>query len=149
MPGYVVPSGPGVEVTAPSKLIVEELRIKTTDTGYARPGALVVRDTDDNHCKVCTSGDTGILGFILPKAGLDVTTDFTTEDVVSIGHGEGAIVALPWDNTLAVTKGDALYAGLHGKVFKAAGTDVTKIVGYAEKSKAISTTGLLLVRLAK
>jgi len=144
---YVVPAEAGAVVAG--RVEYEELRIKTIDTGYARPGAIVVRDTDDDHVKVGASGDAGIYGFIAKEPTLSVVTDFTTEAWVRVGHGHGAIVALPWDNTLAVTKGDALYVGAHGKVFKAAGTDITKIVGWAEKSKAISTAGLLLVRLAK
>lgn len=144
---YVVPAEAGAVVSG--HVVYEELLIKTIDTGYARPGAIVVRDTDDNHCKVATSGDAGLFGFIAKEPRLSTVTDFTTEDNVRIGHGAGAVVALPWDNTLGVTKGDALYVGLHGKVFKAAGTDITKIVGWAEKTKAQSATGLLLVRLAK
>jgi hypothetical protein len=58
---------------------------------------------------------------------------------------------LPFDATYpagaGVTKNDALYVALHGKVVKAAGTDITKIVGWAEETK--SSSGLLRVRLAK
>jgi hypothetical protein len=148
---YVTPAEAGAVVTAPDSVIYEELRIKTIDTGYARPGAIVVRDTDDNHCKVATSGDTGLFGFIAKEPTLSTITDFTTEDWVRIGHGQGAVVALPFDHTGAghagVTKGDALYVGLHGKVTKAAGTDITKIIGWAEETKTVD--GLLLTRLAK
>jgi len=148
---YVTPAEAGAVVTAPDSVKYEELRIKTIDTGYARPGAIVVRDTDDDHCKVAASGDAGLFGFIAKEPRLSTVTDFTTEDWVRIGHGHGAIVTLPFDHTAGghagVTKGDALYVADHGKVGKAAGTDVTKIVGYAEETKLVD--GLLRVRLAK
>jgi hypothetical protein len=148
MPAYVTGSEAGVEITSPGIVQWEELRIKTIDTGYARPGAFVVYDTDHYHIKVATSGDAGLIGFIRKDPRLSSTTDFTTEDVVQIGHQHGAVVVLPFDVTTgAVTKGAALYVGLHGKVTKAAGTDVTKIAGYAEETG--SASGLLRVRLAK
>jgi hypothetical protein len=143
---YVTPGTPGVAVT-PAKVIYEELRIKTIDAGYARPGAIVKRDTDDSHVQVAGSGDTGLIGFIAPDPAKDVTTDFSAEDHVRIGHGAGAVVALPFDHTAgSVTKGDPLYCGLHGKVVKGS-TDVTKLVAWAEESK--SASGLLRARLAK
>lgn len=144
---YVTPAEVGAVVT-PTKVIYEELRIKTIDVGYSRPGILVKRDTDDSHVQALGSGEAGCIGFLAKDPKLSVTTDFTAEDWVRVGHGPGAVVALAFDVTVAsVTKGDALYAGLHGKVVKAGGTDITKIVGWAEASKAAS--GVLLVRLAK
>jgi len=143
---YQCPTEPGVEVTS-GRVIIEELRIKTIDIGYARPGALVKRDTDDNHVQVAGSGETGIYGFIATDPTHDSDSDYATEDWVRIGHGPGAIVTLPFDHTAgSVTKGDPLYCGLHGKVVKGS-TDITKVVAWAEATK--STSGLLLVRLAK
>jgi hypothetical protein len=144
---YVTGSEAGVEITAPNIVQYENLKIKTIDTGYARPGAFVVYDTDHSHVKVASSGDAGLIGFIKKDPRLSSTTDFTTEDDVQIGHGHGAVVVLPFDVTAGtVTKGVALYVGNHGKVCKGS-TDVTKIAGYAEETG--SASGLLRVRLAK
>lgn len=151
MPGYVKSAVPGVEITAPSRVAYEELRIKTIDTGYAIPGRVVVKDTDDKHVKVCASGDAGVIGFIAPNPTLSVVTDFTTEDVLRIGHGPGAVVMLYYTGAgspgLACTKGDALYAGVHGSVYKGS-TDATKIVAWAEESHTASD-GLIMARLAR
>ena len=144
---YVTGAEAGVEITAPNIVQYENLKIKTIDTGYARPGALVVYDTDNGHVKVADSGDAGLIGFIRKDPLLSSMTDFAAEDDVQIGHGPGAVVVLPFDATAGtVVKGNPLYVGDHGKVCKGS-TDVTKIAGYAEETG--SASGLLRVRLAK
>lgn len=138
----------GVVVAGGDKVIWEELRAKTITTGHMIPGRLVKYDTDTSHFQLSGSGDAGVLGFIGRDPRKDASVDLAAEDWARIGHGHGVEVVLYYDTGAAVTKGDALYAGANGRVYKAAGTDPTKIVAYAEEDHA-GTAGLILARLAR
>ena len=142
---YKTPSQPGVVVAG--KPIIEELRWLTVDATHSVPGRFVVKDTTDGQIKLQSSGAAGTIGIVLIDPTKAVATGATAGDWARIGHGPGVVVSAYLDYSgSAVTKGDALYCGVNGKVFKGS-TDVTKIVAYAEESKAAD--GVMNVRLAK
>jgi hypothetical protein len=126
---------------------MEELRIKTIDTGYARPGRLMMYDTDVNHCKVAGAGETAVLGWLYPKSTHDDDTDFTTEDVVDLAHGPGVVFWGYATTGQTIVKGVLLYPAAHGAL-KTTATGSERAVAQAEKS--VTTTTLaeqaLLVR---
>ena len=138
----------GVVVAGTDQMVWEELRAKTITTSHMLPGRLVKYDTDTSHFQLTASGDAGMLGFIGLDPRKSASVDYAAEEWARIGHGPGAVVVLYYDTGLSVTKGDALYAGNNGRVYKAAGTDPTKVIGYAEENHA-GTAGPILVRLEK
>ncbi len=132
--------------------LYEELRLKTLDTAYDRPGSLVIRDTDDNHCKVAGAAAVNVIGYIAPVPSHDSDTDFATEAWLRIGHGPGVVVTLTLATGQTIVKGDLLGPAAHGMVLDAgANPDSDKIIGQAEESVTTSTlaTAPIMVRLAK
>jgi hypothetical protein len=129
--------------------IVEELRIKTIDTGYAVPGRIVMRDTDDNHCKVAGAGEAAPIGVLMPVPKHDSDDDFTTEDWVRVGHGPGVVIPMMLTTGQTATKGAWLYPAAHGAL-KTTASSTEAPVAKAETS--VTTTTLaeaaIIVRLA-
>jgi len=145
---YVKPALAGAVVTDPAEVQVEELRWKTV-TANALPGRFVKRDTTDSEIQLATSGDTGVYGIVLLNPTKDSTVAAIAGEWARVGHGAGNVVVGVYDFPVggALTKGDALYVGLTGKGYKAAGTDPTKLIGYAEET--LTASGNIMIRLAK
>lgn len=115
----------------------EELKIKTIDTGYARAGRLVIRDTDDDHCKVAGAGSDVILGFLSPRGVENTSADYTTEDWVKVGKGP-VVVALTATTGQTIVKGQNLYPAAHGAV-KNSATSTERPIGKAAESVTTTT----------
>jgi hypothetical protein len=142
---YVTPSQPGVVVAG--NPIIEELRWKTVDATHSIPGRFVVKDTTDSEIKLQSSGGAGTIGIVLIDPTKVIATGATAGDWARVAHGPGVVVSAYYDKGSgnSCTKGDALYCGDNGKVYKGS-TDATKIVATAEESKAAD--GVMNVRLA-
>jgi hypothetical protein len=142
---YITPSQPGVVVDG--RIIIEELRWLTVDATHSIPGRFVVKDTSDGQVKLQASGAAGTIGIALIDPTKAIATGATAGDWARIGHGPGIVVTAYYDKGSgnSCTKGDALYVGANGKVYKGS-TDPTKIVAYAEESKAAD--GIMRIRLA-
>ena len=133
---YPTSGSPGVAIAGHP--LHEELRIKTIDTGYAKPGRLVMKDTDDDHCKVAGAGEVAVIGYLAPVPNHDSATDFAAEDWVRVGHGPGVVVPLVLAAGQTAVKGAVLYPAAHGAL-KTAPTATEPAVAKADQS--VTTTG--------
>jgi hypothetical protein len=130
-------SGQGVISSIIGKVELTECRIKTIDTGYAIPGRLVMRDTDDQHCKVAGAGEPNVIGFLVPVPLKDADVDFTTEDWVRIGRGN-CVVTLTLTTGQTIVEGAPLYPAAHGAL-KGTATSTEASVAKADESVTTST----------
>ena len=129
---------PGVVAGNPGALQRRRSRIKTIDTGYAKVGRLVMRDTDDNHCKVAGAGEATCWGFIMPPGdNSDLTADFTTETEIVYGHGP-VLTTMYLTTGQTAVKGVDLYPAAHGAL-KTTATAAERPVAKAEESVTTST----------
>lgn len=138
---------PGVVAGNQGALQRRRTRIKTIDTGYAKVGRLVMRDTDDNHCKVAGAGEAACWGFIMPPGdNSDLTLDFATETEIVYGHGP-VLVTMYLTTGQTAVKGADLYPGAHGAL-KTTATGTERVVAKCEESVTTSTLveALVLVR---
>jgi hypothetical protein len=118
--------------------VFEELHIKTIDTGYARPGRLVKRDTDDNHVQISGAGEAAVIGYIAPTPDHDTKTDYATEAWLRVGHGPGVVVPLMLATSQTAVKGALLYPAAHGGL-KTTATATEAAVAKAEQSVTTTT----------
>lgn len=121
-----------------TRVMFEELRIKTIDTGYAVPGRLVKRDTDDDHVQIAGAGEAAVLGFIVPTPDHDSDDDYAAQDWVRVGHGPGAVVPLMLTTGQTATKGALLYPAAHGAL-KTTPTSTEPAVAKAEQTVTTTT----------
>jgi len=143
MTGFKVPSH---AVIVSGKPDIEELICKT----YAncKPGALVMRDTDDTHFKVCGASDKpgGWLN-VSYKKGIGDT--YALDEAAEILSGSFIARGLT-DASGNITKNDRLIPDTAGKVKKAnddASLNSTFTVGYAAETKTY--TGSVLSIMVK
>jgi hypothetical protein len=106
----------GVPLSRVPEFEFDELRIKTVVTSHSKPGRLVIRDTDDNHCTIAGDDALNVLGWLGQVGSHDDSTDFTTEDWVRIGHLQGTVVTLTLITGQTVTKGLLLNPAANGMV---------------------------------
>jgi predicted Zn-dependent protease len=124
-------------VVSAGKAHYKEARIKTIDTGYAIPGRLVIRDTDDEHVKVAGAGSAVVTGFLIPVPSHDSDTDFVTEAWVRIGRGN-CVVTLTLTTGQTAVEGADLYPAAHGAL-KTTATSTERPIGKADESVTTST----------
>jgi len=116
----------------------EDLRMKTIDTGYAKPGRLLMRDTDDDHCKVAGAGEAKVIGYLadLPKHNSD--DDFRTEHWIRCASGRNHLVWLMATTGQTIVKGALLYPAAHGAL-KTTPTSTEAAVAKAVQSLTTTT----------
>lgn len=127
------------------KVEFKECRIKTIDTGYSIPGRLMMRDTDDQHCKVAGAGEANVTGFLVPTPLKDADVDFTTEDWVRIGRGN-CVVTLTLTTGQTIVEGAPLYPAAHGAL-KGTATSTESSVAKADESVTTSTLAEAPIRV--
>jgi hypothetical protein len=144
---YVKPALAGVVVDGVPE--IEELRWKTVDTTHSVPGRFVKRDTTDSEIQLQISGGAGTVGIVLINPTKDSSVAAVAGEWGRVAHGPGVVVTARYSATGASypTKGDPLYVGDNGTVYKGS-TDVTKIVAWAEETLTAGNV-VHLVRLAK
>ena len=146
---YVRPALAGVVVAG--NPIIEELRWHTVDATHSVPGRFVIRDTTDGEIQLAGSGGTAAIGIVLVPN--DTTKSLTAAAVLGdwarVAHGPGVVVSAYYDkgNGNSVVKGEDLNIAANGKVYKAAATTASAVIGKAEESRAAD--GIILIRLAR
>jgi hypothetical protein len=119
---------PNNAVLVAGEPIVEELIAKTV--ANLTPGALVARDTDDEHVKAAGAADFP-LGFadVSHKRGIGDT--YAADEVVPVLSGP-CVVAGILAESQTITKGDLLVSAGNGQLKKAAKMTVTVPSGTAD-----------------